>query len=77
MLLTKHRHDVTETLDRNGISANLFEEIIQLSGEQRKADFIDPDEAIFIDNHWPDRWDVHERLGIPVFDVDAVECLLT
>lgn len=77
VLLTKHRHDVMETLHRNGISASLFAEIVHLSDEQRKVDFIDPDGAIFIDNHWPDRRDAHERLGIPVFDVDAVECLLT
>ncbi|HEY5993184.1 MAG TPA: ATP-grasp domain-containing protein [Gallionellaceae bacterium] len=76
VLLTKHRYDVRETLNRYGISWNLFEEIVQLDDDQQKWSFIDPEGAIFIDNYWFDRRDVKEKLGIPVFDVDAVECLL-
>jgi len=76
VLLTKHHYDIRETLHRFGIAWNLFAEIIQLADDKHKWDFIDPEGAIFIDNYWFDRRDVKEKLGIPVFDVDAVECLL-
>jgi len=75
-LLTRHRYDIKDTLNRYGIAGSLFAEIIQLADDRPKRDFIDPEGAIFIDNYWFDRRDVKEKLGIPVFDVDAVECLL-
>jgi hypothetical protein len=76
VLLTKHSHDVGKTLHACGISEHLFSNIVKLSEDQEKWKSIDPDGAIFIDNYWFDRRDVKDRLGIPVFDVDAVECLL-
>lgn len=76
VLLTKHRYDLMETLRQCGISEYLFEQIIHLTEEQQKWDFIDPDGAIFIDNFWFDRRAVKQRFGIPVFDVDGIECLL-
>lgn len=76
VLLTKHRYDIKETLHRFGIAWNLFTDVVQLADDQHKWDFIDPEGAIFIDNYWFDRRDVKEKLGVPVFDVDAVECLL-
>lgn len=76
VLLTKHRYDLDETLKGCCIAKNLFSEIVILSVDQNKWEFIDPDGSIFIDNYWFDRRDVKEKLGIPVFDVDAVECLL-
>lgn len=76
VLLTKHRYDINETLCRSGVARNLFAKIVSLTDDQQKWDFIDPEGAIFIDNYWFDRRNVKEKLGIPVFDVDAVECLL-
>lgn len=76
VLITKHRHDIYKTLRVCGISELLFEEIIQLSDGHNKCDFIDPRDAIFIDNHWLDRRDVQLKWGIPVFDADAIECLI-
>jgi hypothetical protein len=76
VLITKHRLDIDETLNTFGIARSLFSSIIHLSNEQNKWNHIDPDGSIFIDNYWFDRREVKERLGIPVFDVDAVECLL-
>lgn len=75
-LLTKHRYDLRQTLRECGISEQLFDEIIHISEDQEKAAFIDPEGAIFIDNYWFDRREVREKLNIPVFDVDAIECLL-
>ena len=76
ILITKHRHDIDVTLEKFGIARSLFSDIIHLSEEQEKWNHIDPDGSIFIDNFWFDRRDVKQKLGIPVFDVDAVECLL-
>jgi hypothetical protein len=76
VLLTKHRYDLAQTLRACGISEHLFEDIVHLTDDQDKSAFIDPEGAIFIDNYWMDRYMVKERLGIPVFDVDGIECLL-
>ena len=76
VLLTKHRHDVIQTLERCGIARSLFTDIICLSDNQCKWKYINPKGAIFIDNYWYDRRVVYEKLGVPVFDVDAVESLL-
>lgn len=77
VLITKHRHDLGETLRRLGISEHLFEEIVHLGDGEDKWRFIKPAGAIFIDNYWHDRKAVSDNLGIPVFDADAIECLLT
>lgn len=76
VLLTKHRHNLTETLRACGIAESLFENIIHLAGSDDKLAFINPVGAIFIDNYWFDRRSVKERFNIPVFDVDGIECLL-
>ena len=76
VLLTKHRYDIAATLRACGIAESLFEAIVQLTDDQDKSAFIDPDGAIFIDNYWHDRYAVKQALGIPVFDVDAIDCLL-
>lgn len=76
VLITKHRYDIDETLKAFGIARSLFSDIVHLSDEQSKWNHIDPEGSIFIDNYWFDRREVKEKLGIPVFDVDAVECLL-
>jgi hypothetical protein len=75
-LITKHELDITQTLKDYKISANLFDEIISLTPLESKKDYINPRKAIFIDNHFSERKAVSEILGIPVFDVDAVECLI-
>lgn len=75
-LITKHRHDLAATLRGCGISEHLFTRILHLREDEDKADRIDPEGAIFIDNYWHDRLAVARRHGIPVFDADAIECLM-
>ena len=41
-----------------------------------KIDYINPNKSIFIDNYFIERYEVNQKLGIPVFDVDAIECLI-
>lgn len=76
VLLTKHHFNLADTLRDCGISEYLFERVVQLDDAQDKSDFVDPAGAIFIDNYWVDRRTVKQKFGIPVFDVDAIECLL-
>ncbi len=76
ILLTKHDGQPQVTLKNLKIDPNLFEEIILLSGTESKAEYIKDKKSIFIDNYFPERKRVQEDCGIPVFDVDAIECLL-
>ncbi len=75
ILLTKHAGDIYATLRRYKIS-EIFNEIIHINHDESKADYILPDQAIFIDDSYAERLDVYSKCGIPVFSVDAIECLL-
>lgn len=74
-LITRHAHDVEQTLRSARIASHLFDEIVHIQDGSSKAKHIGAD-AIFIDNHFPERRDVASECGIPVFDVDALEFLL-
>ncbi len=76
VLLTKHEQDLDDSLARHRLSRGLFDEVILLAPEQSKADYIRGPQAVLIDNYFQERRSVRERLHIPVFDVDAAECLL-
>lgn len=76
VLLTKHVGDLDASLAKNRLHASMFDEIILLEPNANKADHIKHNHAIFVDNYFPERMHVHKTCGIPVFDVDAVECLL-
>lgn len=80
ILLTRHRADhedtAAEALRTHKIMPELFNEIIELDFTMPKYTVIQPEEAIFIDNSFAERKAVHEKLEIPVFDVDGVEVLL-
>ena len=73
----KHIKDIEETLRELKIDINLFDEIILLSKEVEKIDFMDVEvPSIFIDDSFSERLSVAENLDIPVFDLDAVESLI-
>lgn len=74
VLLTRHPGDIEGTLRAARISPALFDAIVHLSaGEPKSSAIVAP--ALFIDNHFPERQEVSRRLGIPVFDVDALDLL--
>lgn len=79
VLISRHEadHDDTleESLNAHFISKTLFDEIIKLSFDESKADFINGVKSIFIDNAYAERKKVHDKLGIPVFDVEGIEVL--
>jgi hypothetical protein len=75
-LLTRHAESIAGTLAGLRISEGLFDAIVHLGWEDRKSDHIEAAGAIFIDNSFAERRLVAEELGIPVFDLDAVDALL-
>lgn len=75
VLITRHGRECRPTLEEASISPQLFSEIIHITDRSPKSDYISPN-SIFIDNHFPERLEVSRRLGIPVFDVEALEFLI-
>ncbi len=74
ILLTKHIHDIEDSLARYRLKP-LFDEIIQINHGTSKADYINPNRSIFIDDSFSERLDVRNKLGIPVFSPDMIEVL--
>lgn len=75
-LLTKHIGDIHEELKKFGISEELFEDIIVLSDDKQKPDYINKELSIFIDDSFAERKRVRDICNIPVFDIDMVESLI-
>lgn len=74
-LLTRHADHPEATLARLAIGP-VFASVRQVGDAESKADFIDSEGAIFIDDSHAERRDVRARCGIPVFAPDALEALL-
>ena len=75
-LITKHSYDIKQSLKKYHIDIDLFDKIFSLDDNQFKYTIIDSNNSIFIDNYFKERYEVHSNLKIPVFDVDAIECLI-
>lgn len=77
VLITRHEADhedsIEDSLKKHAISIELFDEIIKLSFEQEKSDYITGSRTIFIDNAYSERKKVHHAIGIPVFDIEGIE----
>jgi len=77
ILLTRHEFDIHKTLSNLKIDKGLFNKIKVLDKHQLKSDAIeDRTNVIFIDNSYQERQEVMKKLGIPVFDVDAIQSLI-
>lgn len=74
-LITKHASDLTQTLRRYRLDG-LFDTIVHIDQSASKADYIREADAIFIDDSFRERLEVHERQGIPTFDNSMIELLL-
>ena len=75
-LLSRHAGDLVNDLEKLHIDKGLFAEITVLSGEDEKWNHIHEKNAVFIDDSFAERKKVKEKTGIPVFDVDMIECLI-
>ena len=74
VLLTKHSGSALMSLEDHDIDMNLFNSVINIPQWAEKHHFIE-DHSIFIDDSFSERKEVHEKWGIPVFDVDMIESL--
>lgn len=75
ILLTRHTGDVEQVLRQHRLTS-LFDLIIQISGSASKADFVQEQDAIFVDDSFSERVAVASKVGIPTFDCSMVEMLL-
>jgi hypothetical protein len=80
ILVTRHEKSKKNTLiddmERLAVPVQLFDEIIELSWDEEKADVIDKNNSsIFIDNSFNERKKVSNNLCVPVFDVSNIDCL--
>lgn len=75
-LITRHDKDIYKTLNSLKISEELFSDIIHIKDGSKKSRYISPENSIFIDDSFRERFDVKRTLQIPVFDVDSIELLL-
>ena len=76
ILLTRHDGDMNEIFNKHRLNGNMFDDIIHMTFDDEKYDYIKDEGAIFIDNSFAERKKVSERFHIPVFDVDMVDMLL-
>ena len=74
ILLTKHQKDINKTLADYRL-LNIFDEIIQITKNENKADFITNKNAILIDDSFIERMNVSETKNIPTFALDALNYL--
>lgn len=74
-LLTKHDTEIHECLKKLRMD-NLFDRVIQISHEQHKSDYIDNNEAIFIDDSFAERLEISTNCKIPVFSIDMIKGLI-
>lgn len=75
VLLTRHASDVAETLERFRLST-LFDEVLHLDADTPKSSMIRDSDAIFLDDSFRERQDVHRNCGIPVLDTSMLELLI-
>ena len=75
ILITKHKEDLSYTLKKYRL-AELFDETINIDLSDEKFNYIVKKNAIFIDDSYHERKLINEKLGLPVFSPDMVECLL-
>lgn len=72
--LSRNIGDVNREMDWHSVPRSLFDSIVNVRMNESKAAFV-ANGGIFIDDSFSERWAVHEKCGIPVFDVDMVESL--
>jgi hypothetical protein len=73
-LITRHREDLQQTLQRFRL-AGIFDEIIHLRNGERKSDYVTRPDSIFVDDSFSERQEVALKHGIPTFDSSMIEAL--
>lgn len=77
VLLTRHKHDVLQTLAKHHVDPQLFTAIHHVDSQQSKGQVVARySRPIFVDDSYAEREQVLREAGCPVFDVSAVEGLI-
>jgi hypothetical protein len=74
-LLTKHKHDLTATLEKYRLTG-IFDDVAHIKSEDDKHLCVKHKDAIFIDDSFAERQKIHEMCKIPVFDAHGIESLM-
>ncbi|EOO13024.1 ATP-grasp domain-containing protein [Bacillus cereus] len=77
ILVTKHVKEILETLAALKIDKNMFSKIVHISRDDEKHKYMNNNiSSIFIDDSYSERKKIKQITGIPVFDLDSLECLI-
>lgn len=80
VMLSRHEvynnDSLYDNMTKHNISKELFDEIINVSLNEEKSDYIKTSSSIFIDNAYSEREKVHRKNHIPVFDIEGIEVLM-
>ena len=75
-LITRHKGNLKDTLDKYRISEKLFDEIIHIKNNELKSNYI-KNNSLFVDDSFQERNDVNNiEKNIMTFDPDSLEILL-
>lgn len=74
-LLSKHDGDLAKELIEFRLD-HLFDQVIHIEKEANKADYIMSSRAIFIDDSNAERFNIKNRLNIPVFSPEMIDVLI-
>lgn len=74
-LISRHDGDLQQQLKRWRIES-LFDEVFHLTKNENKSQYITQPNAIFIDDSFRERQEVHQSTGINTFDVSMLDLLL-
>lgn len=74
-LLTRNIGDMSAALLKHRMSG-VFDSIQQVKSGEPKSLYIKSKRSIFIDDSFSERMEVYTNVGIPVFDLSSVECLI-
>ncbi len=76
ILISSHETgNLYEDMKHLRISESLFDDVIWIKDGTPKYEYITEPKSVFIDNCFKIRAEVKEKCGIPVFDVNAADCL--
>lgn len=75
ILITRHKGDIFLSLKKFRLD-RIFDKIFHLKKEEKKSDYIEIKDSIFIDDSYKERADVSNIHKIPVFSPDMIEVFL-
>ncbi|MUJ24418.1 hypothetical protein [Aliivibrio fischeri] len=71
-LLTRHKKNIANTLSSISVDINVFNEIIKVEDGEKKSQFVTGN-SLFIDNEFPERYDVKFNGNVNSIDLDQLE----